>query len=70
VFLPKAKPPVILPVLGPVAVSACEYVAKALTLPLMSNVQSPAGIIIPALAAEAPSAKTAPAAVCMYANLR
>ena len=38
------------------------------TLPDTSNVQSPAGITMPALAAEAESAKTAPAAVFMYAN--
>jgi hypothetical protein len=35
-------------------------VAKALTLPLTYNVQSPAGITIPALATEA-DANTAPA---------
>jgi hypothetical protein len=34
----------------------------------MSTVQSPAGIIIPACAAEA-AAKIAPAAVFVYANL-
>ena len=39
------------------------------TLPETSKVQSPAGITMPALAAEAPSAKTAPAAVFLYANL-
>jgi hypothetical protein len=35
----------------------------------MSIVQSPAGIITPAFAAVAESAKTAPAAVFLYANL-
>jgi hypothetical protein len=34
---------------------------NALTLPFTSNVQSPAGITIPALAAEAPKARAAPA---------
>jgi len=38
------------------------------TLPETSKVQSPAGIIIPALATEA-VAKIAPAAVFVYANL-
>jgi hypothetical protein len=45
------------------------YEAKELTLPLMSNVHSPAGIIIPAFAIEAEAAKIAPAAVFVYANL-
>ena len=40
--------------------SALVMVAKILTLPLTSNVQSPAGITIPALATEAAD-NTAPA---------
>jgi len=40
--------------------SKLDHVAKALTLPLMSNVQSPAGITIPAFATDA-AEKTAPA---------
>ena len=42
-------------------------VTNVFTLPPMSSVQSPAGMIIPA-SAEAESAKTAPAAVFLYAN--
>jgi hypothetical protein len=38
------------------------------TLPDTSNVQSPAGMIMPACAAEA-AAKIAPATVFVYANL-
>jgi hypothetical protein len=52
----------------PVALSDLFHVAYVFTLPLTSNVQSPAGMIIPALAV-AESAKTAPAAVFLYANL-
>ena len=56
--LPEARPPkiVALSVSSPLV-----KVVKVLTLPPISKVQSPAGMIIPALAAEAESAKTAPA---------
>ena len=43
------------------------HVAYVLTLPLISSVQSPAGIIMPALATEA-VAKIAPAAVFLIKN--
>ncbi len=49
------------------ALSTCVKFVNALTLPLMSKVQSPAGIIMPACAEEA-AAKIAPAAVFLYAN--
>jgi phosphoribosylcarboxyaminoimidazole (NCAIR) mutase len=52
-----AIPPVIAP---PLTLSALVHVAKALTLPLTSNVQSPAGITIPAFATDAAD-RTAPA---------
>ena len=52
----------------PLVLSASDHVAKALTLPLMASVQSPAGIIIPAFATEA-AEKTAPATVLYYTLL-
>jgi len=45
-----------------------DQIAKALTLPLISIVQSPAGITIPAFA-EAESASTEPATVLYYTLL-
>jgi len=45
-----------------------DQIAKALTLPLISIVQSPAGITIPAFATEAAD-KTAPATVLYYTLL-
>ena len=56
----------------PVIVSALSTDVKfvnALTLPLISKVQSPAGMMMPACAAEA-AARIAPAAVFCYANHR
>ena len=60
---PPAKPPAAAVLIAvPLALSASEKVAKALTLPLISIVQSPAGMIMPALAV-ADNASTEPATV-------
>jgi len=55
VFAIPVKPPATV-----LRTSCLLQVANELTLPLMSTVQSPAGIMMPALATEA-DAKTAPA---------
>jgi len=61
---PPAKPP------STFVPEALPQIANEFTLPERSTVHSPAGMIIPALAAVAESAKTAPAAVFLYANHR
>ncbi len=67
-FTEAALPPPAIPPLTVALPSALDWLKNELTLPPMSIVHSPAGMIIPAFAAVAESAKTAPAAVFIYDN--